>query len=124
MWGASSAFTLNPLLVYADRDDAKELKDVLRDAGAKPALDTVWNEVEVDGKPLLPVFSGLVGDTKWIWACLRRTSDKGWTKGLGGTFRSRKVFMETDDNGVMTCVHVCVCVCSCVSLNPNPNMFL
>ena len=100
MWGTSSAFLLNPLLVYADRDDAKELAHVLRSVAVKTAMDTSWDLLQVCGEPLTAVFSGLCGDTKWIWDCLRRKSDKAWSKGLGGTFRSRKMFMETDNNFV------------------------
>ena len=71
LWGTASPFTLNTMLVYPERDDAKYPHSFLKaSAPAKAAVDTKWDRLTALEKPLLPVFLGLVGDTKWLWDCL------------------------------------------------------
>lgn len=102
-FGTQSPFTLNPLLVYADKDHVKCLQKVLEeDARVRMTLDTTWQRLEVGGRPILPVFCGISGDTQFIWESLGRKHDSSWTKGLGGTFRDRHMFMDTQSNGMTT----------------------
>jgi hypothetical protein len=111
LMGRPSALALHVLLKYADRDDAKCIKEVLADDGVRKALSIEWPSFDVCGERFTPKFHGFTMDTKILWESLRRKPDRGWTKGLGGTFRERALFMKTDDNGITTCVLTCCTTC-------------
>lgn len=99
-FGTHSVYLVNPLAVYADKDENAAVARALHSEEAMASLDTKWHHLTVDGKKLLPVFKGLVVDTKCLWTMLGRVNDKGWTKPLGGSFCQRAMFSQVNDDGL------------------------
>ena len=114
LMGRPSPYALHLLAAYADRDDAKCIKQFIQDPGALKALCLMWDSFEVNGEIFVPKCHGLTCDTKFAWECLRRKANRSWSKGLGGTFRDRSLFMKTDPRGLTTCVTVRVHACATV----------